>query len=162
MGNNSDFDVRGLLGLALRASRLSLGDEATHELLVSGHARAVFLAEDAGAAICKKIARSAKEHNIAVLTLPCGKEALGEALGRSQCAVCATSDMGFAAAAAKKLAPLSEEHAALASLLHQKNERIMKRRSKPRKKSAGAKITEYIDVEEEDFERRFGNKEKQS
>ncbi|MGE4549610.1 MAG: L7Ae/L30e/S12e/Gadd45 family ribosomal protein [Intestinibacillus sp.] len=148
--------VCGLLGLALRASRLAVGDDPVHDMLAANHARAVFAASDAGAGILKKITRRASESGIPLLMLSETKAELGGALGRASCAVCATSDIGFAAAAAAKLAPLSEENAEAARLLSQKNTRIQNRRAKPKKHGAGGKVTEYIDIEEDEYERRFG------
>lgn len=150
----------GLLGLALRASRLAVGDEPVHDLLGAGKARAVFLASDAGAGIVKKIVRRAQETGVPVLTMPETKAELGGALGRASCAVCATGDIGFAASAAKKLAGLSEANAAAAEALGQKNTRIMARRAKPKKQGAGGKVTTYIDIEEDEFDRRFGKPDK--
>lgn len=146
-------DIRGLLGLSLRAGKLALGDEPVHELIHAGHARAVFLASDAGAGIDKKIRRIAAVRDIPVLVIPCDKSMLGAALGRASCAVCATSDIGFAASAAEKLAPLSAFHAQAAEKLQLKNERIKARKGR-RKQGAGSKqTTEYIDIEEEEYER---------
>ncbi|MGE4549675.1 MAG: L7Ae/L30e/S12e/Gadd45 family ribosomal protein [Intestinibacillus sp.] len=154
--------VLGLLGLAKRASRLAVGDDPVHDLLGAHHARAVFVACDAGAGILKKINRRAAEFSVPVLTLPDTKAELGRALGRASCAVCATSDIGFAASAAAKLAALSAENAAAAGLLEQKNNRMQARRAKPKKNGAGSKVTEYIDMEEDEYERRFGRPGKAS
>lgn len=151
-------DIRGLLGLALRAGKLAVGDEPVRDLLADGHARAIFFAQDAGAPLARKIGRIAEERGVPVLPLPCDKAALGAAFGRASCAVCALGDMGFAASAAAKLAPLSPAHAEAAALLRRRDERMQARKARPKKK--GAKITEYIDVEEEDFERRFGDSKK--
>lgn len=158
MANDS---VCGLLGLALRASRLAVGDDPVHDLLGAGKARAVFLASDAGAGIVKKIARKTQEAGVPLLTLSETRAELGSALGRASCAVCATGDIGFAASAAKKLAPLSEENAAAAALLGKKNTRIQERRAKPKKhRTGGGEPVAYIDIEEDDYERRFGKRDK--
>lgn len=148
-------DIRGLLGLALRASRLVIGDAPVRETLQSGHARVIILASDAGAAGVRKITFLAQEREIPVLPLPQTKAELGAALGRSSCAVCTISDMGFAASAAEKLAPLGGEYAQAAELLQKKNLRFQERKARPRKKGAGSKVTEYTDIEEEVFNRKY-------
>lgn len=155
---NDHSDVRGLLGLALRAGKLVLGDDPVSDLIKTGHARALFLANDAGDAIRRKAGRLAAEREIPVLATGATKAELGAALGRASCALCAVSDMGFAASAAGKLAALSPENAAAAELLSKKNDRMQARKARPKKKGAGAKVTEYIDIEEDDFKRRFGNR----
>ncbi len=144
--------ILGVLGLALRANRLAIGDEPVHDLLAQGKARCLFIASDAGSGIVKKIRRLAEEKQVVVLTVPQTKAELGFALGRASCAVCATSDSGFAASAAKKLADADSGFAEAAQLLQKKHERILTRRAKPRKKGAGSKVTTYIDIEEEAFE----------
>ncbi len=155
---NDKPEVCGLLGLALRAGKLVLGDDPVSDLIKTGHARALFLASDAGDAIRRKAGRLAGEREVPVLAVGATKAELGAALGRASCALCAVSDMGFAAAAAAKLSALSPENAQAAELLRQKNERMQARKARPKKKGAGAKVTEYIDIEEDDFKRRFGNK----
>lgn len=151
-------DIRGLLGLSLRASRLVIGDEPVRELIASGHARALFVAADAGAAGIRKIARLAQEREIPLFTLPQTKAELGGCLGRASCAVCAMRDLGFAASAAEKLACLSPEYAAAAELLQKRNIRMQERKARPRKKGAGTKVTEYTNIDEEVFKRKFGKK----
>lgn len=124
----NDYGVCSLLGLAKRAGKLAAGDEAVKELSRTGVIRAVFLSEDAGAAVSRQAAFLAGRANAPLLTIPCTKAELGGALGWKSCALCAVSDIGFAASAAKKLAPVSEKHAAAAEELAAKNVRIQSRR----------------------------------
>ncbi len=152
--NNS---VLGVLGLALRAGRLAIGDEPVHDLLALGKARCLFIASDAGSGIVRKIRRLAEEKQVVVLTLPQTKAELGFALGRASCAVCATSDSGFAASAAKKLSDIDDSFTEAAAALQKKHERLLSRRNKPRKKGAGNKVTTYIDIEEEAFDLQYGS-----
>lgn len=157
--------VCGLLGLALRASRLAVGDDPVHDLISAHHARAVFIASDAGAGIVKKIKYRTTEAGVPLLVLPETKAALGRALGRASCAVCATSDIGFAASAAKKLAAFSAENAHAAQLLDKKHTRMEERRTRPKKRDANhkpAQPMEYTDIEEEEYMRRFKKPEKPS
>lgn len=124
----------GLIGLARRAGKLAVGEALTAELVTAGRARAIFLAQDAGEATRRKVMRH--DARVPVFVLPCGKEALGRAVGFSDCAVCAMSDIGMAQAAAKKLAETGGQNAAAAARVGEKKTRIDSRRG-TRKKSAG-------------------------
>ena len=160
-----DESILGLLGLALRAGKLAVGDEPVQDLVAGNKARCIFLARDAGAVITKKLMRQ-QDCGALVLTLSEDKATLGAALGRTSCAVCATGDAGFAAAAAKKLAKTDETLEFAAQELADKQARILKRRGTHKKKhnrTAEAEPTEYIDIEEDEYRRRFeqgGNKAK--
>ena len=103
----------GLIGLARRAGKLAVGEALTAELVTAGRARAIFLAQDAGEATRRKVMRH--DARVPVFVLPCGKETLGRAVGFSDCAVCAMSDIGMAQAAAKKLAETGGRNAGKAS-----------------------------------------------
>lgn len=153
-------NILGLLGLALRASRLAVGDDMVHDMIRDGKARCVFAASDAGTGITKKMRRLCEETRVPFVVIPETKAEMGGALGRSSCAVCATNDSGFAASAAKKLADSGVKIAETAQALEKKHARILERRAKPKKKGAGTKVTEYIDIEEEEYERRFGTHKK--
>lgn len=151
-------DIRGLLGLALRASHLVIGDAPVCDLIASGRARAVFTASDSGANIVKKIERVAQEKDVPVLQIKQTKEELGFALGRSSCAVCALSDSGFATAAAEKLSVLSQHHADAAIELAKKHERFTARKNKPKKnkiRTESKQPVEYIDIDEDKYNRKF-------
>ena len=47
----------GLIGLARRAGKLSVGEALTAEAVAAGRARAIFLAHDAGEATKRKVMR---------------------------------------------------------------------------------------------------------
>lgn len=121
-------DVTGLLGLAFRAGKLAAGSDLVAEMVGAGKTRVLFLSADAGAAVKRDGAFLAQKARVPLMTLPCDKMALGRALGRPSCAICALSDIGFAASAAKKLAALSEENSAACALLTQKETRIRSRK----------------------------------
>lgn len=140
----------------MRADRLAVGDDPVHDLLRSGKTRCVFAASDSGAGIIKKVQRLCRELHVPFVQIPHTKEELGNAFGRASCAVCATNDTGFAASATKKLIAAGIPITETADLLEKKHERILKRRAKPRKKDAGNKVQEYIDIEEEDYKRQYG------
>lgn len=124
----TDNGICSLLGLAMRAGRLAAGDEPVRELARDGVIRAVFLAQDAGAAVSRQAAFTVEKAHAPLLTLPVTKEVLGGALGRRTCAMCAVSDSGFAAKAAEKLAALDPAFREAAEALQERHARIQSRR----------------------------------
>ena len=131
----------GMLGLARRAGKLAFGDELVREACTDKKARCVFVAADAGMSTAKKAAFYAESANVPLVTLPHGKDALGAAIGKNGCAVCAVTDIGLAAAALQKLAAAHGEYAHVAAQVAEKNTRIQSRRGKkkPRDKAAAAR-----------------------
>ncbi|MDY3618143.1 L7Ae/L30e/S12e/Gadd45 family ribosomal protein [Agathobaculum sp.] len=127
--------ILGMLGLARRAGKLAAGDDMVKELCTAGKARAVFVANDAGASAAKKAAGYAERARVPFITLPQDKDTLGAAIGRAQSAVCAVSDIGMAAATVAKLAAADSRYAEAAEQLLSKNTRIQFRKGK-KKKSA--------------------------
>lgn len=129
-------DILGLLGLCRRAGQLTIGDEAVLELCRAGRAKLLLLSADAGESTAKRARRMSEQAKIPLLRLDVGRERLGAALGRGMCAVCAVSDAGFAAAAAKKLA---EDEPAFQAVAQQLSQHKPRRRSSQsfRKKSGG-------------------------
>lgn len=126
----------GLMGLARRAGKLAVGEALTSELVQAGRARAVFLCEDAGDATKRKVMRH--DMRVPVFVLPCSKQALGNAVGFADCAVCAMQDMGMAAAAAQKLSETSPVNAKAAQRVSEKKTHIDRRKAvKKNKKSRG-------------------------
>lgn len=122
--------VLQLLGLARRAGKLAFGDELVREACADKKARCVLIAADAGASTAKKAAFYAQSANVPAVTLPHSKDALGAAIGKNGCAVCAVTDIGLAAAALQKLAAADAAYAPLAAQIAEKNTRIQSRRGK--------------------------------
>lgn len=83
-----------LLGLALRARKLEVGEVPVHAALAHRTARAVYLASDAAENTADKVRRHLGETPCYVL--PADKSRLGSALGRKSCALAAVTDPGFA------------------------------------------------------------------
>ena len=129
--------VLGMLGLARRAGKMAFGDDLVREMCAARKARCVFVASDAGVSIAKKAAQYAQRANVPCVTLPHDKDALGAAIGKNGCAVCAVSDIGMANAAVQKLAGMNGTYAAQAEMLADKNTRIQSRRGKKKQKTAG-------------------------
>ena len=85
-----------LLGLAKRAGRLAVGNDAVSEALHTGRARLLILAEDAAENTVRRF--SNRHGEVPLRTLPCSKETLGSAIGYKSCAAAAICDEGFAQA----------------------------------------------------------------
>lgn len=84
-----------LLGLAVRARKVALGNEAVLASIRSQAAKLVFLAADAGTNTGKKYRDKCAFYHIAMndrLT----RDELGRACGRSQMVIVAVTDPGFA------------------------------------------------------------------
>lgn len=83
-----------LLGLALRAGKVEVGEAPVHSALAHGKAEAVYVARDAAENTVDKVCRHLG--NTPCRTLPADKSRLGFALGRKSCALAAVTDPGFA------------------------------------------------------------------
>ena len=110
-----------LLGLALRGNNLAVGEEPVAEACKTGRAKLVLAAADAAQNSVNRAGRAADRCGVPWVRIPWDKEALGNALGRSTCAVAALTDWGLAAAFAEKLVRTNEGlRPALESLLNEK------------------------------------------
>ncbi len=83
-----------LLGLAYKAGKVVWGLDAVRT--AKNKACLVVLANDAGAAVKREVQRLFEDTAIPVETVPYDKQTLGNALGKSLCAVLAVTDAGFA------------------------------------------------------------------
>ena len=129
----SNDPVIQLLGLARKAGRLELGDEPVAAVCRARQARLLLLASDAAPNTCRRAAHFGQAGNVLWLTLPHNKQELGEALGRTSCAMLALTDTGFAAAAAKQLAKLNpEKYSAAAESLDAKAQKALQRQREQR------------------------------
>lgn len=123
-----------LLGLALRASRVCAGEDLCREAVAGHKARLLLLAGDAGESVRRR-AEHLSGPKLPLITLEQGKEELGAALGRTSCALCAVTDLGFACRIADLLAREREELAPAAEELRQRQEKLLRRKKeKPRRK----------------------------
>lgn len=84
------------LGLAMRAGRLALGNEAVMAAVRGGKAKLVLLAADGGGNTSKKYRDKCAFYNIPMIDV-FERAELGRACGRSQMVVIALTDPGFAA-----------------------------------------------------------------
>ena len=127
-------DALRMAGLALRAGRLEAGEEPVAAACRAKRSRLVLAASDAAPGSLQRAERFAEEGQCLFLVLPCSKEELGGALGRSQCAMAAVTDLGLARAIAGKLAQADpERYGETARRLQVKALRAAQRREKTAK-----------------------------
>ena len=93
-----------MIGLALRAGRLEVGDEAAGDACRYKRCRLLLVAADAGEGAQRRAMHFAEEGQCLLAEIPCSKEELGAALGRKSCAMAAVTDLGLAQAIVQKLA----------------------------------------------------------
>lgn len=96
--------ILSTLGLALRAGSVAVGEEPVGAAARAKKARVIFTAQDAAASSVRRANSFARTGSCLCLTIPADKDALGRALGRTSCAMCAVTDIGFAQSLVQKLA----------------------------------------------------------
>lgn len=99
-----------LIGLALKAGKLEIGEEPVGAAARAKHARLILIASDAADNTRRRAKHFGDAGECICLEIPAAKEELGRALGRTSCAMAALTDIGFAEAVAKKLAESDEAH----------------------------------------------------
>lgn len=92
-----------LVGLALRAGRIELGEEPVGAACQGKRAKLLLLASDAAENSVRRAKRFAQNGGVPCVTLPATKAELGHALGRASCAMLAFTDVGMAASLMRKL-----------------------------------------------------------
>ena len=127
---DSRDNILSLLGLALRGGRLVMGEEPVEGVARARDARVLLLASDAADNTRRRIEHFADEGQCMWLRVPFTKEELGRALGRTSVAVAAITDIGLAAAVARRLAELDPaRYEESAALLDVKAQRAAERRA---------------------------------
>ena len=117
--------MTSLLGLALRAGRLAVGEEPVGAACRAHKAYLLLLACDAADNTIRRAHQFTQAVKTIPLTLPLDKAALGGCLGRESCAMVALTDVGLASAAAKKLEAADP---AVRQRLEYKAEKTLRRR----------------------------------
>lgn len=107
--------ILSTLGLALRAGSVAVGEEPVGSVARAKKARVIFTARDAAASSVRRANSFARAGSCLCLSVPADKDALGRALGRTSCAMCAVTDIGFAQSLVQKLADGDPEHYAPAA-----------------------------------------------
>ena len=122
--------ILSLLGLAHKAGKVEIGEEPVGAVTRAKKARLVLLAQDAAPSSVRRAMGFAESGNCLCLSLGTDKDALGTALGRTSCAMCAVTDMGFAAAIGEKLSAMDDaKYGAAAAALRQKADRMAQRKA---------------------------------
>lgn len=101
--------ILSMLGLALKAGRVEVGEEPAGAAARAKKARVIFVAQDAAPSSVRRAQSFARTGSTLCVTLPAGKDTLGSSLGRTSVAMCAVTDIGFAESLVKKLAALDSE-----------------------------------------------------
>lgn len=101
--------ILSMLGLALKAGRVEVGEEPVGAAARAKKARVIFVAQDAAPSSVRRAQSFARTGSTLCVTLPADKDALGRSLGRTSVAMCAVTDIGFAESLVKKLAALDSE-----------------------------------------------------
>ena len=101
---NRPEPVLSLLGLSLRGGHLEVGEEPVDAVCRSQHCRLRLLAGDAAENTVRRAKHFADVGACILLTLPYTKADLGQAVGRASAAIVAVTDIGLAAAVARRLA----------------------------------------------------------
>lgn len=101
--------ILSMLGLALKAGRVEVGEEPVGAAARAKKARVIFVAQDAAPSSVRRAQSFARTGSTLCVALPAGKDTLGSSLGRTSVAMCAVTDIGFAESLVKKLAALDSE-----------------------------------------------------
>lgn len=133
-------NLLGMLGLARRGGMLAAGEEPAQEAAAQKNARLLLLASDAAANTERRIRRFAEEGACLWTRAPFTKAELGSEIGRASCAILAITDIGMAAAIARRLAETdAPRYGELADKLDVKAKRAAERRAERRSREKAEK-----------------------
>ena len=122
-------NILHMVGLALKAGRLEVGEEPVGAACRARDCRLILVARDAADNSFRRVKHFADAGQCLWGSVPYTKEELGEAVGRTACAMAAVTDIGFAEAIGQKLAAVDpEKYSLTAEKLHVKAERAAQRR----------------------------------
>ena len=122
-----------LLGLALKAGRLEVGEEPVGAVARARKAKLLLLACDAAPNTVRRAAHFGEAGNVLFLSTPFTKAELGLSVGRSSCAMMAFTDPGFASSFTQKLAALDpERYGPAAEQMGKKAEKALQRQKEQR------------------------------
>jgi len=102
-------NILHMIGLALRAGRLEVGEEPVGAVCRARDCRLILVARDAADNTFRRVRHFADAGQCLWISVPYTKDELGSAVGRTSCAMLAVTDIGFAEAIAKKLAAVDPE-----------------------------------------------------
>lgn len=122
-----------MVGLALRAGHLAVGEEPVGAACRARDCRLLLLASDAADNTVRRAEHFAQAGQCLTAVLPFSKEELGDAVGRTACAMAAVTDTGLAGAIAQRLAQRDpERYGETAQRLAVKAQRADQRRQEQR------------------------------
>lgn len=122
-----------LVGLALKAGRLEIGEEPVGAACRAKRAKVVLLASDAAENTARRAERFALAGKAPCVALPFTKAELGHSIGRASCAMLALTDAGLAASLMDKLKALDPaRYAETAQTLNEAAERTQRRQKERR------------------------------
>lgn len=122
-------NILNMIGLALRAGRLEVGEEPVGAACRARDCRLILVARDAADNSFRRVRHFADAGQCLWVSVPYTKEELGSAVGRTACAMAAVTDVGLAEAIAKKLAAVDpEKYTTTAEKLSVKAQRAAQRR----------------------------------
>ena len=122
-------NILHMVGLAMKAGRLEVGEEPVGAACRARDCRLILVARDAADNSFRRVRHFADAGQCLWVSVPYTKEELGQAVGRTACAMAAVTDIGFAEAIGQKLAALDpEKYGLTAEKLHVKAERAAQRR----------------------------------
>lgn len=128
-----------LIGLALKGSRLEIGEEPVDAACRAKRAKVVLLASDAAENTARRAERFGQTGKVPCVTLPFTKVELGRATGRASCAMLALTDVGLAASLLGKLAALyPERYGETARTLDEEAQRSLQRQKERRAQERSA------------------------
>jgi len=125
--------VLHMIGLANRAGSLEVGEEPVGAACRAKSCRLILVARDAADNSFRRVHHFADAGQCLWASLPYTKEELGNATGRSVCAMAAVTEIGMASAIANLLAQQdSEKYSITAEKLEIKAQRAQQRREEQR------------------------------
>lgn len=137
-----------LIGLALKAGRLEIGEDPVSTACRAHSAKVVLLASDAAENSIRRAEKFAQTGKVFCVTTPFSKAELGHSTGRTSCAMLALTDAGLAASLMSKLAVMdSEQYGEVARTLsieadddhkRQKEQRARQRKAQQQKRKPWA------------------------
>ena len=136
-----DNGLIGLLGLAQKGGKLQTGEESVSAAAKAHKARLLLLSSDAGERTWRHAQQLSEAGNCPLLLSPYTRAELGQSVGRGECVLLAFTDIGLAAAAAKRLSQSDPESCReVLERLEYKAEKTLRRRreTQRRKKAAQA------------------------
>ena len=89
-------NILQMVGLALKAGRLEVGEEPVGAACRARDCRLILVARDAADNSFRRVKHFADAGQCLWVSVPYTKEELGEAVGRTACAMAAVTDIGFA------------------------------------------------------------------